>query len=131
MDGGELINVLGRMASGGAVEEREERTESRDAGEQNLLRRSQLIISFNAKEQHTPMFSSMTPQSTNIVELPVLAIAVIWYMRKIEHTVVRSPSKKTPQRTTFFLASILRLSRSGIGRKKMNTSKKIETAARP
>ena len=44
MDGGELINVLGRMASGGAVKEREERTEGRDAGEQNLFRRSQLLL---------------------------------------------------------------------------------------
>ena len=89
------------------------------------------MIIFDTKEQHTPIFNSITPQSTNMVELPVLAIAVIWYMRIIEHTVVRRPSKKTPHRTTFFLASILRLSRSGIGRKKMNTSKKIEIAARP
>ena len=36
MDGGELIHVLGRMASSGAVEEWEKRTESRDAGEQYL-----------------------------------------------------------------------------------------------
>lgn len=97
----------------------------------NIYSEKSAIISFNIKEQHTPIFNSITPQSTNMVELPVLAIVVIWYMRIIEHTVVSRPSKKTPHRTIFLLASILRLSRSGMGRKKMSTSKKIEMAAKP
>ena len=36
MYGGELISVLGRMTSGRAVKEREERTKGRDACEQYL-----------------------------------------------------------------------------------------------
>ena len=73
----------------------------------------------------------MTPHKTNIVELPFFAMTEIWTMRMIEQAVVKSPNRKTKQRTSRFRKSIFRLKRSGIGRKKMVKSKNMVTAAKP
>ena len=77
------------------------------------------------------MLSSMTPQRTSIVEFPVAEVGEICTIRRIEQTVVNNPRRKTPQRASFLLSSMLRFSRSGMGRKKMMTSKLMVTAARP
>ena len=79
MYGRKLVGIFGgRDASSGAVEAREERAEGRDAGEDYLY--NMLSVSVQEKQvgcQLTPMFSSMTPQRTSMVELPVLAMVVI------------------------------------------------------
>ena len=47
-----------------------------------------------------PMFISMVPQRTNIVELPFFAMVTIWIMRITEQTVVKPNSvKRTISRT--------------------------------
>ena len=79
----------------------------------------------------TPIFNSITPQSTSNVEFPVLTIVLICTILKTEHTVVTNPNKKTPTSTTFFLTPILNPTSSGMGKKKITTSKKMVTAARP
>ncbi len=77
------------------------------------------------------MFNSMTPHKTSMVEFPVFAIVMIWFIRIIEQTVVSKPNKNTQTSANFFLMLILRRESSGMGRKKITTSKNIVTAANP
>ncbi len=82
-------------------------------------------------DELTPTFNSMTPQRTSMVEFPVLAMEMIWIIRRIEQTVVRRPSRKTQMSAIFFLLLMLSLTRRGIGRKKMTMSKKMVIVAKP
>jgi hypothetical protein len=48
----------------------------------------------------------------------------------MEQNVVNTPKQKTPVRPTFFRLFIWRFTTMGIGRRRITTSKKIETAPR-
>lgn len=82
------------------------------------------------KERLTPMFISIVPQSTNMVEFPFLAIVMIWTIRMIEQTVVKRPSAKMPIRPIFRRKLIRTFIRRGMGMRKMTMSQKIVIDAR-
>jgi hypothetical protein len=72
----------------------------------------------------------MVPHKTRKVELPSTARAGIRVIRKIEHTVVNNPNKNIPLSAAFRRRLICSVQRTGIGRRKITTSKTIVTIAR-
>lgn len=72
----------------------------------------------------------MVPHRTKPVELPSLVICNIWTILMMEHTVVKSPSTKTPIKAIFRRLLICTFDRRGMGRVKMTQSKKMVIAAR-
>lgn len=66
-----------------------------------------------------------------MVELPFLEMMMIWIIRSTEHTVVKSPSTKRPMSATLRGVVICTRTSSGMGSRKMTTSKKMVMAARP
>ena len=78
----------------------------------------------------TPTLSSITPQSTSMVELPFLAMVMICTIRIMLHTVVNAPSKKMTINPAFLLLLICNCNKMGIGRKKIMQSNIIVIAAK-
>lgn len=78
----------------------------------------------------TPTFISIVPHKTSIVELPVLAMVIIWTMRMMEQMVVNRPSRKTVMRAILRRMLICSEYRRGIGNTKMMQSNMMVMAAR-
>jgi hypothetical protein len=72
----------------------------------------------------------MVPYKTRNVEFPSTASAGIRDIRRIEHTVVNKPNKNTPLSAIFRRRFICSVQRTGMGGRKITTSKTIVTTAR-
>lgn len=76
----------------------------------------------------TPTVISTVAHITSPVWSPVSKIDLTWTSRIIEQNVVKIPKQKMPLRPIFFLLFICRFMIIGTGRRRITTSKKIDTA---
>jgi hypothetical protein len=73
-------------------------------------------------DDYTPTFISIVPNNTSILELPVLAMVMIWIIRRMLQTVVKSPRMKSVINAIFRLMLICNFIKIGIGRRKITQS---------